>query len=56
MQYLLNISVEGGMNTLIKEFDVYFDPLKTSPNDPIEPLLDKITSMVQPKEMLSFIT
>ena len=44
------------MNTLIKEFEVYFDPLKTSPNDPIEPLLDKITSMVQPKEMLSFIT
>lgn len=56
VQYLLNISVEGGMNTLIKEFEVYFDPLKTSPNDPIEPLLDKITSMVQPKEMLSFIT
>lgn len=56
VQYLLNISVEGGMNTLIKEFEVYFDPLKTSPNDPIEPLLDKITSMVQPKEILSFIT
>lgn len=55
VQYLLNISVEGGMNTLIKDFEVYFDPLKTSPNDPIEPLLDKITSMVQPKEMLSFI-
>lgn len=55
VQYLLNISVEGGMNTLIKDFEVYFDPLKTSPNDSIEPLLDKITSMVQPKEMLSFI-
>lgn len=55
-QYLLNISVEGGMNTLLNEFETYFDPLKTSPNEPTEPLLDKITSMVQSKEMLSFIT
>lgn len=55
VQYLLNISVEGGLNTLLNEFETYFDPLKTSPNEPIEPLLDKISSMVQPKEMLSFI-
>lgn len=52
----LLFNVEGGMNTLLNEFEVYFDPLKTSPNEPIEPLLDKVISMVQPKEMLSFIT
>lgn len=56
VQYLLTINVEGGMNTLLNEFEAYFDPLKTSPNEPIEPLLDKVISMVQPKEMLSFIT
>lgn len=52
----LLFNVEGGMNTLLNEFEAYFDPLKTSPNEPIEPLLDKVISMVQPKEMLSFIT
>lgn len=56
VQYLLTINVEGGMNTLLNEFEAYFDPLKTSPNEPIEQLLDKVISMVQPKEMLSFIT
>lgn len=56
MQYLLNISVEGGMSSLLNEFERHFDSLITSPNEPIDPLLDKITVMVRPEQMTLFIT
>ena len=53
-QYLLKISVEGGMMTLLNEFKDACDPIKTSPNASLQPLVDKILSMVNPEEMDDF--
>ena len=53
-QYLMKISVEGGMNTLLNEFKDACDPTKTSPKASLQPLVDKILSMVNPEEMNDF--
>ena len=53
-QYLLKISVEGGMMTLLNEFKDACDPDKTSPKESLQPLIDKILTMVSPKEMDDF--
>lgn len=53
-QYLMKISVEGGMNTLLNEFKDACDPTKTSPKASLQPLVDKILSMVNPDEMNDF--
>lgn len=53
-QYLLKISVEGGMMTLLNEFKDATDSTKTSPNASLQPLVDKILSMVNPDEMNEF--
>lgn len=54
MQYLMKISVEGGMNTLLREFKDAFDPSKTSPSTSLQPLIDKISTRVQIKDMCDF--
>lgn len=54
-QYLLTISVEGGKETLLHEFEDYFNPAFTSPNEPIQPLLGKIQDMVEEKDKASFV-
>lgn len=53
-QYLLKISVEGGMMTLLNEFKDACDTTKTSPRSSLQPLVDKILSMVNPDEMDDF--
>ena len=53
-QYMLKITVEGGMKSLLREFKDAFDPAKTSPKKSIQPLVDKILLMVHPSEMNDF--
>ncbi len=53
-QYLMKISVEGGMVTLLNEFKDACDPTKTSPKASLQPLIDKILSMVNPEEINDF--
>lgn len=53
-QYLFTISVEGGKTRLLNEFKDAIDTKKTSPNRSLQPLVDKIMSMVKPEEMNSF--
>ncbi len=53
-QYLMKISVEGGMMTLLNEFKDACDPAKTSPKASLQPLVDKILPMVNPDEMNDF--
>ena len=53
-QYMLKITVEGGMKSLLREFKDAFDPAKTSPQKSIQPLVDKILLMVHPSEMNVF--
>ena len=55
-QYLFKISIEGGKETLLQEFEEYFNPTYTSPDTPIEPLLNKITDMVEEIDLTEFIT
>lgn len=53
-QYLMKISVEGGMNTLLNEFKDACDSAKSSPKASLQPLVDKILTMVNPEEMNDF--
>lgn len=53
-QYLMRISVEGGMNSLLKEFKRWCDPQYTSPNTSPQPLVDKIQTMVAPSQYSEF--
>ena len=53
-QYMLKITVEGGMKSLLREFKDAFDPAKTSPQKSIQPLVDKILKMVHQSEMNDF--
>lgn len=53
-QYLLKISVEGGKNSLLREFCDACDEKKTSPNKSLQPLIDKIVPMVAEEEMDDF--
>lgn len=55
VQYLLSITVEGGMMTLLNEFKTFFDPVKTPPNKSWQPLIDKVHTMVRPDEMQTFL-
>lgn len=54
-QYLMRISVEGGMNSLLREFKDACDERKTPPNTSLQPLIDKILSMVAPNQMDEFL-
>lgn len=53
-QYLLRISVEGGMNSLLREFKRWCDPQYTSPNTSPQPLVNKIQTMVAPSQYSEF--
>lgn len=53
-QYLMRITVEGGMNSLLREFKDACDETKTSPNTSLQPLIDKILCMVAPDQMNVF--
>lgn len=55
-QYLFKISVEGGKTRLLNEFKDAIDTKKTSPNRSLQPLVDKIKSMVKPEEMNGFFS
>ena len=55
IQHLLTITVEGGMMTLLGEFEVFFDPNKTPPNKSWQPLMDKIPVMVRPDQIHTFL-
>ena len=53
--YLLNISVEGGMNTLLNEIDEHYDSSRTRPDADISPLIARVQTMVRVDEIPSFI-
>lgn len=53
--YLMKISIEGGAASLIAEFKDYCDPSKYSPMTSLNPLISKISDMVEEKEMDDFI-
>ena len=53
---LLKITIEGGMQSLLRDFEIFFDPTYTSSSEPIQPLLDKISKMVRKEEMNDFLT
>ncbi|MCQ2077261.1 MAG: hypothetical protein MJZ20_09625 [Bacteroidaceae bacterium] len=53
-QYLLKISVEGGKNSLLREFCNACDEKKTSPNKSLQPLIDKIVPMVAEEQIDDF--
>lgn len=53
--HLLSISVEGGMRSLLNDFEVYFNPAMTSKDEPVRPLLERIKTMVKPNEHREFI-
>lgn len=54
-QYIFQVFVEGSQSSLLREFDIFYDPSYTSPNADIEPLLLKIDKMVEEKELLIFL-
>lgn len=51
----MKISIEGGAASLIAEFKDYCDPSKYSPMTSLNPLISKISDMVEEKEMDDFI-
>lgn len=55
VSYLMKISVEGGATSLLVEFKEYCDPSKYSPITSLNPLISKISDMVDKGEMEDFI-
>jgi len=53
--YLLNISVEGGMNTLLNDIDEHYDPSRTRPDADVSPLIARVQTMVRVDEIPVFI-
>lgn len=53
-QYLLTFTVEGGKSTLLGTFDNFFNTAKTAPDADIQPLVEKISTMVRKDELQSF--
>lgn len=53
---LLTISVEGGMQSLIKKFSIFLNPAQTPASEPVRPLMENIKTMVRPQEFKDFIT
>ena len=53
-QYLLTLSVAGSQVSLNKQFDDYFNPVLTSANEDIHPLLDRINGVIQDNEFDTF--
>jgi len=53
-QYLLTFTIEGGIETLVKEFADFFNPAITAPESDITPLLDKIPSRIKDDDYATF--
>lgn len=53
--HLMTISVEGGMRSWLREYEVYLDPAQTPSSEPLGPILEKIEKMVKPNEFPDFI-
>lgn len=53
--YLMNISVEGGMYSLLNEIDEHYDPSRTRPDTDVTPVIAKVQTMVRPDEITLFI-
>lgn len=53
--YLMKISIEGGAASLLAEFKDYCDPSKYSPTTSLNPLISKISDMVDEEETEGFI-
>lgn len=49
-QYLLTFTIEGGSITMIRKFEDFYNPAKTSPNADIDPLLIEIPTRVKVSE------
>lgn len=54
-QYLLMITVEGGMVSLLNEFKKHYDPSLTPEGTDSQPLIDKIPLMIKLEEFDTFI-
>ena len=53
-QYLLTLSVEGSQASLNRLFDDYYNPVLTSANEDILPLLNRIDGVIQDQEFETF--
>lgn len=54
-QFLLRISVEGGLQTLLNQLDDYYNPVLTPPGGDVTVLINRIPSMVEVGEMKGFL-
>lgn len=54
-QYLLMITIEGGMESLVEDFRRHYDLSLTPENESIQPLIDKIPRMIKLEEFEPFI-
>ena len=54
-QYLLTLTIEGGVASLVNDFRDFFDPSLTSLDEDIQPLINKLPSMIASEDMTDFI-
>lgn len=54
-QFLLRISVEGGMQTLLNQFDDFYNPVLTPIGKDVSELIKRIPSMVEIGELKQFL-
>jgi hypothetical protein len=54
-QWLLKISVEGGLQLMIQKLKEYCDPTISCKNEPLEPLLTQIPNFVSGSDIKSFL-
>ena len=54
-QFLLRISVEGGLQTLLNQFDDFYNPVLTPPGNDVSNLVKRIPSMVIVGELKDFL-
>lgn len=54
-QFLLRISVEGGLQTLLNQLDDFYNPILTPPGRDVTDLIKRIPSMVDVGELMGFL-
>lgn len=54
-QYLLRISVEGGLQTLLNQLDDFYNPVLTPPDKDVTELIKRVSSMVEVGELKQFL-
>lgn len=54
-QFLLRISVDGGLQTLLNQMDDFYNPVLTPPGGDVAELIKRIPSMVEVGEMKDFV-